>query len=114
MPNTRHNPQQEIEAYKQALRAFVDAMGQLTEAWERLEFAGANVPDKGEPYPFSQSFDELYHAAIGWAHDIENAKTPEEWNVASDVAPMTASARAEKIAAASKKAIARYRAKQKA
>ncbi len=86
-------------------------MGRLTEEWERLEFAGANVPDKGTPYPFSESFDELYHGAIAWAHDIENTEDPTEWNVSSDVAPVTA---ASKIAFEAKFAVARYRAQSKA
>jgi len=109
---TRHNPHQEIKAYKEALRAFVDAMGSLTEAWERLEFAGANVPDKGTPYPFNESFDELYHGAISWAHDIESAQDPADWNVSSDVEPVTAN-RASTIAANAKVAVAQYRAQQK-
>jgi hypothetical protein len=107
----RHNPHQEIETYKQALRALVDAMGALTEAWEHLEFAGANVPDKGTPYPFGESFDELYHGVIAWAHDIEAASDPADWNVAPDVTPITSSkaAHARKIAEA---AVRQYRTKQ--
>jgi hypothetical protein len=110
---TRHNPHQEIKAYKDALRAFVDAMGQLNTTWEQLEFSGANVPDKGEPYPFAESFDELYLGVIGWAHDIESANDPSDWNVASDVAPVTSSVRASKIAADAEAAVAEYRARQR-
>lgn len=106
---TRYNPQPEIKEYKDALSAFTEAMGRLTEAWERLEFAGANVPDKGTPYPFNESFDELYHGVLGWAHDIHSAQDPAEWNVASDAAPVTAS----KIAADAQAAVARYRKAQK-
>ena len=109
----RYNPHQEIKAYKDALEAFVTSMGRLVEEWERLEFAGANVPDQGTPYPFNASFDELYHEVIAWAWDIQNAKEPSDWNVASDVTPIEASERrASKVAAAAQKAVARHRARQ--
>lgn len=114
----RHNPHQEIKAYKEALRAFVEAAGQLNAVWEQLEFAGANVPDKGEPYPFNESFDELYLGIIGWAHGVESAEDPSDWNVASDVAPVTSSkeaaARASKIAEDANVAVEQYRARSKA
>lgn len=112
----RYNPHQEITAYKAALRAFVEAWGHLVEEWERLEFAGANVPNDGtKNYPFSQSFDELYHEVIEWAHEIENEDSPLAWNVASDVAPVTSSLeiRARKIAADANAAVREYRKRSK-
>ena len=107
-----YDPRQEIEAYKSAIREFANAMGRLTEAWERLDFAGVNVPTDdpsyaGEAYPFTQSFDELYHAVLGWAHDIEAAE-PAAWG-----APATAVTSAE-IVKESQKVVAQYRTRQAA
>ena len=105
---TGYSPDEEITTYKEALAAFVDAMGRLTEAWERVDFSGANVPDQGEPYPFAESFDELYHGVLAWAHDVQQASDA-DWGVSVG---MTASARAAKIAARAQAVVARYREQQ--
>lgn len=68
---------QPIADYKAAVQELTDAMLRLTLAWERLDQSGnAAPPEAIANYPFGQSFDELYHAAVEWAHDVEN--TPDE------------------------------------
>jgi hypothetical protein len=65
---------QPIADWKAAVQELTDAMLRLTLAWEKLDQAGKHAPDEAiENYPFDRSFDELYHAAIEWAHDVENA-----------------------------------------
>jgi len=68
---------QPIADWKAAVQELTDAMLRLTLAWEKLDQSGnAAPPEAIASYPFGQSFDELYHAAIEWAHEVEN--TPDE------------------------------------
>jgi hypothetical protein len=68
---------QPIADWKAAVNELTDAMLRLTLAWEKLDQSGNAAPAEAiENYPFDRSFDELYHAAIEWAHDVEN--TPDE------------------------------------
>jgi hypothetical protein len=65
---------QPIADFKAAVQEFSDAAQRLTLAWEKLDQGGNHAPTEAlKNYPFEQSFDELYHALIEWAHDVENA-----------------------------------------